>query len=383
MHESYRTVAARIGISGERDDAAPYTCGTLENLLPPVEIDRNAQALLSNYRRKKASLNKEGLFLGRTSLALLTQDYDGRKATTYRDMDYYANPGDSAYRPALTIDRLRLRPEFHYIGDLMVESFLETPDGTEVSSLRMSTRERVRFTCKKLILASGVLSTARIVLRSLARDHHRPLRCTPYSYLVCLQPSLLGQDAAGPACSLSQVSMFYDSKQVSQASVHSYRSLLLHRLIERIPLNLKDGRILMQYLAPAMAIVGIHHPEAVCDVYLERDAQSPTGDRLRIDSVAHDPTALERQFSRAFRALGCYTLGRMRPKMGSSIHYAGTLPFSGERAPLTLSPDGRLHGTRSVYVADGSGLRFLPAKGPTFTLMANAHRVAQKVLAHD
>ncbi len=43
----------------------------------------------------------------------------------------------------------------------------------------------------------------------------------------------------------------------------------------------------------------------------------------------------------------------------------------------TLAPDGRLHGTANVWVADGSGFRFLPAKGVTLTLMANAHRVAE------
>jgi hypothetical protein len=32
-----------------------------------------------------------------------------------------------------------------------------------------------------------------------------------------------------------------------------------------------------------------------------------------------------------------------------------------------------------VFVADGSGFRYLPANGHTFTLMANAHVVAQAV----
>jgi choline dehydrogenase-like flavoprotein len=67
----------------------------------------------------------------------------------------------------------------------------------------------------------------------------------------------------------------------------------------------------------------------------------------------------------------------VRGKNGFSSHYAGTIPHSSEEREFTLAPDGRLHGTRSVYVADGSGFRFLPALGLSWTLMANAHRIAR------
>ena len=80
------------------------------------------------------------------------------------------------------------------------------------------------------------------------------------------------------------------------------------------------------------------------------------------------------------RSLGCYALSKIDPGHGSSIHYAGTLPFSEKEGMFTLAKDGRLHGSKSVYVADGSGFRFLPAKGLTLSLMANAHAVAKGLL---
>jgi choline dehydrogenase-like flavoprotein len=39
-------------------------------------------------------------------------------------------------------------------------------------------------------------------------------------------------------------------------------------------------------------------------------------------------------------------------------------------------PNGRLHGMKNVYVADGSVFPALPAKNLSFTIMANAMRVA-------
>ena len=48
--------------------------------------------------------------------------------------------------------------------------------------------------------------------------------------------------------------------------------------------------------------------------------------------------------------------------------------------PLTTEPSGRLRGTHGVFVADGAALAYLPAKGLTLTLMANANRIGHRVL---
>ena len=61
---------------------------------------------------------------------------------------------------------------------------------------------------------------------------------------------------------------------------------------------------------------------------------------------------------------------------GEGIHYAGTLPMSDSPGRYQLHRDGRLEGTRSVYVCDGACFPRLPAKNHTYTIMANAHRIA-------
>jgi choline dehydrogenase-like flavoprotein len=68
-------------------------------------------------------------------------------------------------------------------------------------------------------------------------------------------------------------------------------------------------------------------------------------------------------------------LRAVRPGHGSSIHYAGTLPITPDDRPLTCERDGRLRDSRAVYVADGSVFPWLPPKGLTFNIMANADRV--------
>jgi choline dehydrogenase-like flavoprotein len=50
-----------------------------------------------------------------------------------------------------------------------------------------------------------------------------------------------------------------------------------------------------------------------------------------------------------------------------------------EERDLTATPDCRLRGTKTVYLADGSVLPYLPAKALTLTLMANADRVGHLI----
>jgi len=65
--------------------------------------------------------------------------------------------------------------------------------------------------------------------------------------------------------------------------------------------------------------------------------------------------------------------------MGASVHYSGTLPISVQSKPQTVSPDCKSHDFKNLYFVDGTSFPFLPAKNLTFTLMANAARVADNV----
>lgn len=85
------------------------------------------------------------------------------------------------------------------------------------------------------------------------------------------------------------------------------------------------------------------------------------------------------QTKRLLRALGCFVppgMVHVRP-MGAGIHYAGTLPMDTSPSPLKVSPLCRSYDFGNLFVADGSTFPALPGKGLTFSLMANATRIAE------
>lgn len=81
---------------------------------------------------------------------------------------------------------------------------------------------------------------------------------------------------------------------------------------------------------------------------------------------------------RALRKLGCIVppgMSHIRP-MGASVHYAGTLPMSRTSGEWTTTETCRSRDFENLFIVDSSTFPSLPAKNITFTLMANATRVA-------
>ena len=89
-----------------------------------------------------------------------------------------------------------------------------------------------------------------------------------------------------------------------------------------------------------------------------------------------------RDVKKALRRLGCFVppgMTRVLPK-GTSAHYTGTLPMSSTPTRLGSAPNGRSWDFSNLFFVDGAVFPFLPAKNHTFTLMANAVRVARSTL---
>ena len=168
--------------------------------------------------------------------------------------------------------------------------FEEGVDCVTVFVHRTDTNQKATFQCKTLVLAPGVLGTARIVLRSYKDKGRLPLICNHYCYIPCIQPAMFGQPIDQFKTSMAQLVLYHDAdgthSDVAVACLFSYRSLLLFRLLKEAPLNFSDGRAIMQYLQSSFVIAGMHHPDSMgSSKYLELidDTNSITRDGLKAD----------------------------------------------------------------------------------------------------
>jgi hypothetical protein len=391
MSRAYNTVVKRIGVSASENDATKGVINNFDNYQPAPKMDRNNSRLYNKYLARKNKLNKRGITVGQTPLALITKNLGDRKKYAYKGMDFYSDNDKSGWRPWITVDQLKKKSNFNYIDGHLVVRFVEKKDVTEVHCLQIGTDKPVVFQCRKLILGTGALGSARIVLRSFKdKDAKLPILCSAYTYIPCVQPSMVGKETESKKLGLAQLSIFLDKERLgekaSMASLHSYQSLMLFRLMPQVPFNLVDSRILMRYLSTGIVTMGVYHPDGPSPnkyLWLTPDSKSPTGDKLKINysllpEEEKEYDRREKKLMKAIRKMGAYPIKRINPGYGIGIHYGGTLPFSKQEKPFTLSPSGRLHGTKNVYVADSSGFNYLPAQGLTLSIMANAHLVAEE-----
>jgi len=198
--------------------------------------------------------------------------------------------------------------------------------------------------------------------------------------------NMLGRVPSGPKHSLVQLCVIHAPRGSGQplvhAHVHSYQSLLNFKLAREFPMPYRTGMRLAKWLVPCLAILAIDHEDRPDSGKLCRLRSGNPGeaDQLQIEyrlseAVVKEQRRRETILLREFARLGCIPLRRIRPGYAASVHYGGTFPMTHCDKDLTVEPSCRLRGSRSVYLADGSVFPYLPAKGLTFTMMANANRI--------
>jgi len=163
--------------------------------------------------------------------------------------------------------------------------------------------------------------------------------------------------------------------------------LLLFKLVKEFPLPPKLGFLFARALVNSLSIVAVWH--SCGQSTLRRAALGASGDFPALPSMEftysieddrqREILAREKNLRRFLRQLRLVPLKTVDTGPAGGIHYAGTLPSESASFPAYTHSTGQVRAMPNVYVGDSSSWNYLPAKGLSFTLMANAIRVARHV----
>jgi len=381
----YDLLTREIGISGAEDDLAPYF-GSGDDLLPPLRLSLNASEIFGRYVRKRKLFQDQGIFIGRPRLGVLSEDYRGRKACKYSNMEFWQPGIPWIYNPVFTLDRLVREGRVSYTGNHLVRSWSRKEGRLEVEAENVETGERVVFSCRKLVLAAGAVGSARLVLQTKKDFRTRlALLDNPALQFPFVIPGRVGCGLETDAFGLTQLNMIYDlpgEDQPLQGSLLELTSPARAEFFSRFPWAARDNLRLIRYVLPAMVVLQVFFPT---------DRKRAASLRLREDGTLEVKgtgrpvdAGWKKEIVRIFRHLGAYSSPSLVVDVpeGHSIHYAGTLPMKeNPDGPYACTRNGELHDEPDVYVADGAACPSLAAKNVSFTLMANAMRIADHVAA--
>jgi len=393
----YGEVARRIGISGVSDDLARFY-PVHDHLMEPLRLDRHSQLLLDAYEKHKRYLNRDlRCFIGRARVATLSRDVNGRKGCSYTGRCLWGCPTGAFYTPSLTLSQCQGHPNFTYMPGMLVSHFKFNANGHVASVVAESLAEsgEREIAADRFVLAAGTLSSSKIFLDSIWKATGEVVKLTGLMdnrqiLIPFINLNLIGERYETESYQYHQVGMGIEGRQPGEyfhGLITTLKTALIHPIVQNIPLVLRTALSVFRNVRAGLGVLNLNFPDHRREsnfLSLQVDAQTGRSKLLIHYAPPEDEHEVMRRVvkvvKKALWKLGCIVptaMMHVRP-MGASVHYAGTIPMSKVPAPHTVSPDCRSHDFDNLYFADGTTFPSLPSKNLTFSLMANAVRVADQ-----
>ena len=381
----YRRLTEHIGISGGTGEVARLL-GSVDKLLPPMPLAGPPRALYlrSQRPRAKAFLRRNGIRIGKQRLGILTESYRGRPAYLFDRKDFFLPWKTSIYHPGYTVRELEKHGNLDYRQGFLVKRFEEVTDHVVVHAIELANGNAVEFSARKLLLGAGAINSARIVLESFSDNSSKlPILENPVSFTPFIHFSSLGLKPDETSFTGAQLVLLYDGPEHRdrvQGSFYNLSGVLPCDFLFDFPFSVSGNLFCLSKILGAMGVLQLFYA----------DAPHPEGflRRTTAGALVHYPQRrvgkVERRLIRALSRLGFWSAPPLirYGEGGGSFHYAGTLPMcdESEKNEFTTDRFGRLRCANNVYVVDASTFPLLPAKNLSLTIMANAMRIASKLI---
>ena len=260
----------RIGIAGTEDDLSRFM-PIHDNLLSPLKLDEHSALLLSEYERHKLFLNSElGCYVGRSRVAALTQDMDGRQKCSYLGRCLWGCPSEAFYTPSLTLNQCKNFPNFRYLTGAVCEPFqaqfkpsnsarccqlpcTRTPGRIFPVDKLVSSRED-RYRLRRIFLQSIFEGTREIVKLQGLMDNRQVLM--PFVNL-----KMIGKRYDPETYQYHQIAMGITGDEPQgyiHALITTLKTALIHPIIQNIPLDLPTATYLFRNLHAALGLVNVN-----------------------------------------------------------------------------------------------------------------------------
>ncbi len=382
LRPHYEAVLRFVPVAAERDELAE-TLPLYTEAPGALRRGPQAQMLLDHLRRHAAALRAAGFTFGSSRLAVATAAGDSHRCR-HSGMCLYGCPYRSIYNAAHTLDELVRGGRVEYRGGVYVDRLSEVGGAVTIDFHERGHPSRTgRLTASRVFVACGCISSTRLMLESIGGARAARLRDSHYFVIPMVTARAAPVSVATQGNTLAQLYVELDDAQISEHAAHlqiyGYNDTMLSALAKRLPGGTaRLERVLRPLLGRMVVVQGFLH-----------SADSPgltiTCDTDRVRVRGDDATGGARRVRRLVRRLavngrllgmvpapGLLHVGRP----GKSNHLGGSLPMRREPGELETDTLGRIAKWSRVHVVDASVFPSVPATTVTFTVMANAHRIA-------
>lgn len=291
-------------------------------------------------------------------------------------------PFNLIYSSTFTLQLLVKNPNFSYRPNILVETFSETDTQVIIKAITRD-KQKLEFVADKIVLASGVLSTAKIVLSSLKYYEPVKLKDSPYFIMPLINlklgnTNILKSEFPTLAGLFVEINDYKISKNTIHLQLYPYNEMLLELFKHKLgKLYFIFRPIIRWLLAKTIIIQGFLHSNEGSDIILKLDSNQT----LQVLGTEHNVTPQIRSLIKKLGKFGKIPTFE-KAISGRSFHCGGSFPMVSdinEHEGVVTDTNGLLKGTKNVYLVDASVLPSISAQTITYTVMANAHRIGSLI----
>ena len=399
IEASYETVSQRMGISGAcSDDLTDYF--SLDVWADkPIDMDPLQSQLLAKYQSFNSALSSKGFRLGRSRVAALSQDKGSRKACDLSGNCLWGCDRKALYSAFDDLAELKKYRNFTYRSGLIVERISRAEEHPCIQGHDVL-RDSFSINGKKVLLAAGTLATTRIAMMALDIHHSLKMQACPVAAFMLWRPLSLGLRRT-PAFGLGQLSFALtlsggdrskghlidqsplDSGTTAFGSLFNTTGIPISEFAKFMPLRKPLAIQFLNSILSSCTVGNVYLPGSYTNAKLTLDAMGVLrvsgGYREDVDALMKEAQSKLRS---SFLKLGALMLPKSftLSKPGGDLHHACSLPMRRDPKIGETSADGELFGMKDVHIVDGACLTNISEKSHTLTIMANADRIAKKLL---
>ncbi len=400
MVPHYKAILKSVPLAAEEDDLA-HQFPLLAPRSPLPSPAARTEAVLSRYARHRRRLNEMGITVGKARLA-----FDGGSCVRC-GLCMTGCPYSLIYSASQTIDELRLTRQVAYHPGFLAVEVGETPDGAWVEALESATGRVRRFAADRVFLACGAVGTTRLVQHSM---RHYDTDITMGESVQFVLPFVSRQGGPDPRTTddftLNQFNMLVTpgANAADTSLLHFYT--FNPAMVEALPAALRrdiagsTGALLRRLSVALGYLPSWVSPRLVLRASPPGAASPVAGLALRREAVSWwTNSMLRRVLSRVAGGGHLLDLWPLLPALrmadgAKSYHLGASFPHlspaqgaAQARARAVGKPSsdllGRVAPWQRIHLVDASVFPDVPATTFTFTIMANAHRIASLATRGD
>ena len=378
-------------------DLLPYSAckDSLVSLLPLysekfscLQPSRQAQQLLNHLSLGRARLNDQGVWFGRSRLAVRAETVNQKPGCVYCGLCLTGCPYKLIYTATETLEFLKRNPLFHYELGVRVTTVQEHERSVQVEGTREEGDERVVFRGDRVFLACGAYSTTQILLRSSqALNEDIFLKTCQYFILPFITYSGVRGIREEALHTLCQLFLIVADPAVSPHLVHlqgyTYCELFSQTVLNYLgPFGNWFRGHLDWLLGRLVVFQGFLHSNHSPQIRMRLTPGGP-GSHVQLMPIFKPETKqvlnrLGRKLGGLRKSLGGWPINSLLSvgKVGDGSHIGGSFPMRYQPGKFESDRWGRPFGFKRVHAVDSSVLPSIPSTTLTLSVMANAHRIA-------